>query len=105
MTFIDIDENTILEFKYLSKGNTLCSDKAGYQRIKTTTECKYAAVVLGKPRKVSLMPKELSMYAAPGCFFDKGENTLWFNPVEKGPAAATSKPICERQGNKNYHEM
>ena len=65
--FIEIDENTILEYKTL-KVNTLCSDKAGYQRIKTITECKSAAMALGKPGKtVDLIPIEIAFLTVSGC--------------------------------------
>ena len=104
MIFIEIDEQIILEYKTLEL-NTLCSDKAGYQRIKTITECKSAAMELGKPGRVDFIPIEIAFLTVPGCYFDTRERRVYFNPTDTGRPAITSSPICGKMGKKKYLEM
>ena len=100
-----IDEHTILEYT-TRKYNTQCSDKAGYQTIKTITECKSAAIALGKPGTVDLVPIEFTIIGIPpGCFFDTRERRTYFNPAEYGRAAPQAAPICGKQGKEKYLAM
>ena len=106
--FIEIDEHTILEYKNL-KTTTLCSEKAGYLRIKTLAECKSAALWLGKPSKIiNLVPIELSTLGPTGCIFDTREQRMYFNPFnlngENGVPNSISTPICGKQGKEKYLE-
>ena len=106
MPFIEIDEQTILEYKTL-KTNTLCSEEAGYQRIKTIPECKSAALALGNPSKIiNLVPIELSTLGPTGCLFDTREQRMYFNPFnlngENGVASSIATPICGKQGKEKH---
>ena len=96
----------ILEFRTLSV-NTLCSDNAGYQTIKSITECKSAVMTLGIPGKtVDLVPIEYTIIGMPpGCFYDTRERRTYFNPAEYGKAAPQAAPICGKQGKEKYLAM
>ena len=103
--FIKIDEHTVLEYKTL-KANTLCSEKAGYQRIKTITECKSAATALRHPIKtIDLIPIEISTLGPTGCLVDTREGRMYFNPYnfngENGIPSLWATPICGKQGKKS----
>ena len=105
MIFIIIDEHTILEYRTLNV-NTQCSDKAGYQTIKTITECKSAVIALGKSVTVDLLPIEYTIIGMPpGCIFDTRERRTYFNPAEYGKAAPQAAPICGKQGKEKYLAM
>ena len=103
---IETDEHMILEYKIL-KSNTLCSDKAGYQGITTITECKLAAMKLGKSGEtVDLVPVALTLLGIPtGCFFDTSLKRIYFNPAENGVAYIHAAPICGKQGKEMYFKM